>query len=57
MNTGQLSLVHLAGVKRLADTGSASENAIQNLMRQTRSGAEQIVVSADPARATPIVMV
>lgn len=54
--SGRTAMRHLAGVRRNADADSAPPDTIQNLMRQTRTGAERIVISADPARATPIVM-
>lgn len=54
--SGRAAMRHLAGVK--PDTGTdGSSDAMARMMGQTRSGAERIVVSADPSRATPIVLV
>ena len=54
---GSAAMRHLAGVRRKTGTGMVPPRTIQDLMRLTRPGAERIVISAEPSRATPIVLV
>ena len=54
--SGHTGMRHLAVVKRDTGAGAAPHDAIQSLMTRTRAGAERIVISADPSRATPIVL-